>query len=341
MKEIFDEVIKEASTGQVILDNEIWNINFNTIIYENNNIKTNYYKDENLKTLIIKNESLFLEYLEKYIEIELRKNRKITNFLHDASKNKIKYLISNLFINATTLDFNDPINYIKKRIDFLEDDTFRATRYVSLKNTFNLKNNDTIYLKIQNITQDIKMETPYRIELTLIDIDAKETLIFKLPSISYGICKENNIKRCYIYNIQNKKQNRTTEDSNKFIKKISRMLYKVNKGNIDEDLKDISASSVMALTIFLNILRTQNIGNITALLQLPIRNKLKNNSVKKSEKNEFLKTIRRVASQFEGINIKNIDTIDEDYIEFEISDIKYITKNPLLNNITNNILGRK
>ena len=33
MKEIFDEVIKEASTGQVILDNEIWDINFNTIIY--------------------------------------------------------------------------------------------------------------------------------------------------------------------------------------------------------------------------------------------------------------------------------------------------------------------
>ena len=41
-------------------------------------------------------------------------------------------------------------------------------------------------------------------------------------------------------------------------KKISRMLYKMNQGDIDADVKDVSVSSVLSLSLFLNCQKKKN-----------------------------------------------------------------------------------
>ena len=52
MKELFYEIIKEAYDANIVIDNEVWNIGFNTIIKEKN---IEYYNDKkNVYTLVIK-----------------------------------------------------------------------------------------------------------------------------------------------------------------------------------------------------------------------------------------------------------------------------------------------
>ena len=225
MKEIFYEIIKEAVNAKVIIDDEIWNIGFNTFIKDKN---IEYYNDQNLSTLIIKNEEEFFKYLEIYIKKELEINRKTANFLNDNTRNRVKLLISYLFVNASTIDFTNPIEYLKKRIAYLNDKTFNDETYISLRNTFDIENKNDIYLRVKKESQDVRMETPKRIDFSIIDIE--HNLEYKLPSISYGIRNKDNTKYCDIYSIQNMGQESKGEEEEKFIKKISRILYKINKG---------------------------------------------------------------------------------------------------------------
>ena len=359
MKELFYEIIKEASNGKVIIDNEIWNIGFNTIIYKNNKGIEEYYDDNNLSTLVIRNEEEFFKYLEFYLEKEMKIGRKNINFLNNTKKNQMKSLISYLFVNASTIDFVNPIDYLKRRIEFLDNDTFKQRSYINLKDTFMVSDAQQLCLKIDNILQDVRMETPYRLDFSVIDMSDGSNKLFRLPSISYGICRENDEEYCYIYGIQNHKQELVREEEKLFGKKISRLLYQINKGNIDEDVKDVTVSSVLSLTIFLDLLKRKNIEHVKGILYLPVRylsremsadnselDEKKDMLLKRNDKiqnnvtNKFLRTIRRVVTQFDGIEIKNIDTVDDGYIELKINGKKYRTDNPLLDNVSKNILGR-
>ena len=123
MKDIFYEVINEANTGNIIIDNDPFPIGFNTMIMENNKL---IFKNENknFPTLLIKNENEFINKLAKYIEMSLIKYQKFPKFITNPDKNKIKLIISYLFANATTEDFLNPINLINRNIQFLNDNTF-------------------------------------------------------------------------------------------------------------------------------------------------------------------------------------------------------------------------
>ena len=123
MRGIFYELMIEASIGKVIIDDDDWPIAFNTIIEDKNHGKE-IIKDKNISTLRIQNEEKFYSLLEKYIAIELEKNRRTPKFYKDPYKSKIKWLMSYLFINATPEDFLNPEEYIERRIQFLEDNTF-------------------------------------------------------------------------------------------------------------------------------------------------------------------------------------------------------------------------
>ena len=171
MKELFYEIIKEAANREVTIDNEKWNIAFNTIIYEEGKEKKRYYNENNLATLVIKNEEEFLTILNKYIEKELETNRNSIKFLKNSQQNKIKFLMTYLFVNASTIDFSNPIDYLKRRIEFLNNHFFKQKTYINLMGTILAKNTNQIYLKVENILQDIRMETPYRLELSIININ--------------------------------------------------------------------------------------------------------------------------------------------------------------------------
>ena len=70
MQKIFEELIVEASTGRVIIDDEEWPITFNTKILDE---EKDYENEENFSTLIIKDEERFLKLLSRYLNDKIIK----------------------------------------------------------------------------------------------------------------------------------------------------------------------------------------------------------------------------------------------------------------------------
>ena len=122
MREIFYELIHEAVNGKVLFQDEEWPVGFNTKIVEDGKEKIFLNNDNNMSILYIKNEEKFLNKLEEYINILLKQGKKVP--IGNDERDRIKWLMMYLFVYATTEDFYDPINYIQKRIDFIQDHTF-------------------------------------------------------------------------------------------------------------------------------------------------------------------------------------------------------------------------
>ena len=375
MKEIFYELIEEAKTGTVVIDGDPWPIGYNTIIYDKETIKKKCLEDENMPVLIIKDETKYFEALEKYINLELEKNRKSIAFINDKEKNHIKMLMVYLFANATTEDFLNPVPFIKRNISFLEDETFK---YLNDGIIIKLEEPLNCYLIIKNKEESIFMETPNKIELILSENKGSEILKYHLPSIYYGISKNANEKECYLYSILNKKEKKLSEDEEKFIKQVSRKLYKINKdvreneskeykdykeGISDyypENISDVSPSQVLSLTIFFSLLKREGITKVKGVPYLPLRYLSRNYTAVKQkdeekrkemlERNDFIQSnitekliriIRRVSYHMEGIEITSLPYEGDEFITLKIDNEKTNTNNELLNEVTTSINKQK
>ena len=209
------------------------------------------------------------------------------------------------------------------------------------------------------------METPNKIELTLISIDNSST--FKLPEISYGIVEENGSKVCYVYSILNKETTNNL-DKTKFQKNISRLLYKLNDNIFDnetnefkdyktnksdyypENISDVSVSSVLSLYIFISLLSKVGVNKIKGVPYLPIRYnardiaaeniddekvkselKKRNNNIQQNITNKFIRTFNRLS--FHLTNFK-VDTYPFEVDEFITC---YILSEPKF--VNNDLLG--
>lgn len=135
----YNNIIKEASMGRVNCL-FIYNIVFNTYLVEDNKHIESTVNVDNLfiPTLVIENKekfnNLLLEYvikaksfynLEKY-ENELREQNQ-----EELIKDRIcieKILMTLLWSNATVEDFEDPINFLKKRINLQKNLTEKFLR---------------------------------------------------------------------------------------------------------------------------------------------------------------------------------------------------------------------
>ena len=356
MKEIFYELIKETCNGKVIIDNEEWNYSFNTIIKSNNKEKIRLENKDNNICLIIKNEDNFFKLLEKYINLELSINRKTLNIKN--VKDKIKFLIVNLFANATTEDFINPERFIRRNIFFLKDNTFNYLDKVLEVNVDNLLKDTNLEIKReQNSTM---METPYKITFTLKNEEEKHFL----PSIYYGIEEENGIKKCYIYGIQASKKN----DNNKFNKKINRLLYKINDGVEDTqeyydyknnksdyypegNISDVTMSFLLSLNMFVTLLQSENIKEIKAVPYLPVRYNSRelaairnnredlferNKKIQTNLTNKFIRTFRRLEKQNNNIEVTMYPYEIDEFLTIKLSNNKEII-NKLLDETSKNI----
>jgi len=333
MRKIFYELLNEAKDGNVYFENDAWPIGFNSVIVRDGTEIRNF-NDKNMSTLVIKNEEKFLILLEEYIRLELSKNRKITKFYEDVDKNTIKLIMTYLFVNATTEDFLNPSDLIRRNIDFLNDNTFS-----DFSNFINISNNNSISIK--NSSQSVLMETPNKMEFCFTDGE----FTYELPSISYGI-SVNSIgeKKCYIYSCLNPKEKKNLSDNEiKYRKKINRLLYKVNGGVKEaeerddyyfslENISDVSPSAVVSLLIFMLLLKKENITEVKIVPYLPLRYlsrdlaadrvldedkkislKERNDMIQTNITNKLINTIKRVAYHLEGISI---DSFPYEYDEF-------------------------
>ena len=125
MKEKFYELIKEASTGSVIIDGDDWPVYFDTRIEQNGKVIIDTGNKAPGK-LLIRNENNFFSLLQEYLELEIAKNRKAYTFINKSIEEKMKFLIMNLISNATSEDFINPEAFLRRNIDFQKDATFQT-----------------------------------------------------------------------------------------------------------------------------------------------------------------------------------------------------------------------
>lgn len=363
IKEIFYELISEAKNGKILISDEEYYVGFNTNI---NDELVEYNEDNNVE-LYIDNLDLFIEKLKEYILLELELKRKTIR--QDSSKDYIKFLILYLFANATTEDFRRPINYIEKYINFLRDTTLSNYNEGVLYSLDGLFSDNQ--LSIKNTKQSIMMESPFKVELSIINKE-NPNLSFILPEISYGISYENGETICYIYSILNKENIDKVLDKDllKFKKNISRKLYKLNKGISDiessefndykngisdyypENITDVSVSSVLSLFIFINLIKDK-VDKIKGVPYLPIRyisrenaSSLASTEERKKELQErnyaiqtnltekFIRTFRRVEQYIGDISISSYPYEVDEFITCTITNKKEsVLDNEVINSI--------
>lgn len=362
MKEIFYELIKEAKDGYVVIDNQRWPIGFNTIIHDDEVEETNY-NEKNMSTLVIKNKHVFFNLLEEYLITELNKNRRCIAFSDDDEKNHVKFLITYLMVNASTEDFINPIQYIKRNIDFLNDNTFDYLNegvYLNLGELFKDSK-----LKIKNSEQSVMMETPKKLEISIIKENDSCNFEYKLPTISYGISTNNSgEKECYIYSLLNPKDKKElSEEEHIFSKKIWRLLYKINSGIEDgdesiTDISKVSPSAVLSLVVFLSLLKEKDISTVKAVPYLPIRylsrdivakendGDLKeqlldrNQKIQENVTDKFIRTFLRAAHHLDDCRVEMFPYEMDEFLHFKIGN-NMKTDNVLLNEAIDSIHSKK
>lgn len=352
MEEIFYELINEAKDGKVIMDGEEWPIAFNTLIEEDN---TRVFNNDNLSMLHIKNKSEFFVLLNEYVNKELEVGRKTMKFYgENKDRDTIKCIMSYLFVNATTEDFLNPSNFIRRRIKFLEDNTmsfFRSGTVLELGPVFKGSK-----LFVQDMEQSVMMETPRKFCISF----KRDGYEYKLPEVSYGIVMENGKNVCYIYSLLDKQDREITDKGEeKYYKEIKRLLYKVNSGVIDEseeeNIKDVSPSSVISLIVFATILRKYNISDIRAVPYLPLRylsrditsrygsplkrteRDLRNATIQYNVTNKFIRTFNRVSYHLDGFDVVASPYEFDEYLHVVNSSKNQVIDNELLDDVSSSI----
>ena len=255
IKEVFYELIDEAKDGQVILDDEPFNISFNTVI-ENDKA---FFNEETKESLMIEDMDLFLIKLSEYVDLELDAKRRMMPIAKDVEDNTVKTLIANLFVNASYKDFADPVSYIERRIDFLKDKTFsNYDNGVIIPLGEELLNSN---LHIINEVDSIHSETPNKMSFYL----EKDGDKYYLPSINYGISGDT----CYIYSMKNKNEGKNKDS--KFAIDMNELLY-----GLDGDEETVNDEYVFTSSMFFNMLNEKGINNVEIISVLPVRHDTRN-----------------------------------------------------------------
>lgn len=375
MRALFYEVVREAKNAKVRIDGEEWCIAFNTIIYEDGKIKEEYFNDRNMSTLVIKDEERFIEVLKEYVYYCFVLKRKTLKFYNNEYDNKIKMLIAYLFINFSTEDFLNPVEAIRRYIDYMLDNSFEYLnegRVIPLGSTFG---NSDIFLK--RTAQSVMMETPWKIDISLCKWVDDEMVSCPLADVSYGIREENGEKVCYVYSMMKPKEKGESSDREKiFRKRLNRELYKLNEGVLEqesedfikyrngetrdyqENVTDVTQSFVLSLSIFVTLLQKEGISKIKVVPYLPVRyvgrqitamnvtnlerqQELydRNKRIQDNCTNKFMRTFRRVAYHMgDDLEMYSVPYEIDEYMTFVLKSKSHDLNNPILNEVSNCIL---
>lgn len=320
----YNEIIPECSKGRVECF-FYYNVLFNTIILESNKkyMFDNSYDGLMAPTLIIKDKEKFDTLLEQYVRLcldfydESNYPEEINN---DKGYLKEKMIMTLLFSNATYEDFNNPIEFLQKRIAFLEGEE------KDYECSFSPSLDGVVSISIEK--DKIYNETPYKFSSKVIN---EEGNTFSFPEIKFGIYNDT----VYVYAIQNK-----GNEKNDYSKKVNRTLFKIGEGfDIKEDnyelyeegnLKDISASFLVSLNMFISYIHNLGYDKIVVpsilicrynAKKIALYNALLNNrvtldtqefilnrdeNIQKNLTEKFIRTFLRLKHHYSNINITSM-----------------------------------
>ena len=272
MKDInvfYDEIINEASTGRVDCF-FMMNLLFSTYTREENKTIEAKKNDDGrylIPRLVIKNKDNFNKLLTEYLVLA-RKKYDLSIYQDELTFADVenyeqvinKIILTTLWANATYDDFSESEEFLRKQIAFLKDETFSEYEEPTI-----IGYSETLggYVEVENIKETILNETPYSLKISVIEPETNERYTF--PLVRYGI--EDN--KCYIYAVQ---KNKKYDEENKFKKKVNRRLFQIGENfdtkndtyeNYGEgNLKDVSASFVVASNIALGLLASKGITDV-------------------------------------------------------------------------------
>jgi len=232
---------------------------------------------------------------------------------------------------------------------------------------------------ISNKMQSLRQETPYSMEIRFEKEVNDKVLTYSLPRISYGISNDT----CYIYAVQNEvSSGELGNEDKKYRNMISRTLYELNDGvyenesqdykdykegrstEFTENISDVSPSAIMALSIFLNVLTTNNINKIKVVPFLPIRYnakekanykkvqftskkqqldfmekvalfkkmKIEHNMIQDNLTNKFIRNFMRLKYHFNNMNILNFPFEGEEMMSINLNEFT-LSNSEILNEI--------
>ena len=265
----YDEIINEASAGRVDCF-FMMNLLFSTYIREENKTIEAKKNDDGrylIPRLVIKNKESFNKLLTEYLALARKKydlsiyqDELIFAGVENYEQVINKIILTTLWANATYDDFNESEEFLRKQISFLKDNTFSEYNEPTIIGYSEMLGG---YVEIENISEPILNETPNSLKISLVEPETNEKYTF--PLVRYGI-KDG---KCYIYAVQ---KNKKFDIDNNFKKKVNRKLFKIGENfdtkndtyeNYKEgNLKDVSASFVVASNIALGLLSSKGINDI-------------------------------------------------------------------------------
>ena len=258
-------------------------------------------------------------------------------------------------------------------MSFLNDSTFSyLNKGIELdinNNFFNSK------LAIKNNIHGIAMETPYKIDVSLINDINDKKVSYNLATITYGIAIENGEKVCYIYSLMKPKNKKSSDMEDEYYdKKIARKLYKLNEGieqyEMNEyfdykegnfkyypegNITDVTPSFVLSLNVFMALLQRENITKVRGVPYLPLRYlsrdltadmydedkkyqlKLRNDSIQDNITNKFIRTFRRLEFHNPDMQIKTYPYEVSEYLEIDLKPKEHMINNQILEDIASSV----
>ncbi len=274
--------------------------------------------------MIIKDYKKFFELLRQIYDKDIELFFKRTNMsgFHVYEKDN---LFEQIWLRCTPEDFNDYEKFLEKQAQMINDKTF--DKYDKETYLGNLNFLDDNILCIKNGISRTWDENSREFQISIYDkkqYDNTELFYrshYTLPVIRYGIYNKSGRKVCYIGSIQNK-NNQFSDTKEDIDKKVNRTKYKVNSG-VPEEYKDkVEPKSILALSIFINILHEEGITDIEVPCMYVLDYEYHEKRIKKAIE-EFNKWTEEGKKSRPSIYKEEADYIAENYgKEGFISEIK-------------------
>ena len=316
----YEEIVPEATMGKIDVYFSFSEAFSTSLVELNKEYKCNIdVPGVMIPTLMIRDKDAFDMLLREYVSkaMEYYSNDGIyEEVLNYKNKDNVvigkeKLIMTQLFANATSEDFNDPVSFLRKRIAFLDNHVDRK---------INLGYSEMLGANLELITLKDTLNNEASSEFVVRATDGEDKWIS--PRLKYGICDDS----VYIYAIQN-------EDVNEggLSKKINRRLYKVGEGFKDlgeeENPRDVTASFLVTLNMAISYFRSLGYEKIVVPSLLVVRwnakriiidNKYHKNKIDRNEKealnseldviqsnltNKLIRTFLRLTCHYNNISV--------------------------------------
>lgn len=231
-------------------------------------VKEKFSDNATQPVMIVKDYKRFFELLRQFYErdIELYFERTGMTGFPVYEKNNC---FEQIWLRATPDDFNNPEEFLRKQVEMIKDKSFE--KYDKETYLGKLTFLDDNIICVRNGIARTWDENSREFEITIYDKNHyNNTQLFNrphctLPVIRYGIYEKEGKKVCSIGSIQSRYQSLADKEQEKrqdIKKKINRRKYKVN-ANVPEEYQDkVEPKSILAVSLFINILNQEGITDI-------------------------------------------------------------------------------